>query len=307
MIRFNNFSEGQEDFFLIEIDDKENTTNILVDGGIDPEKCLNHIQKDVKGKLDYIILTHIDQDHIKGLLKLLDNDVVKDRVKDAVFVYNKFTTGIISYRQAEKFEELIKGREIICSYREYQYNSGKAIFLSAEQRRKLPKKEKSQIYITFLSPTDRKQIELLYDYYQQYKEKHKNPSGNEYVVNKSSIMCLIEFEEALLLMTGDGYLKDILPTIEMLKSSRTICPLSKNALIKIPHHGSEENNKGLEEIIKLIPCEKFILTNVEEESRSKNNAVKIADYILGLSQEKTIYSNSKYEGLNAEDQKPIKL
>ncbi|SFD08470.1 MBL fold metallo-hydrolase [Butyrivibrio sp. YAB3001] len=307
MIRFNNFSEGQEDFFLIEIVDNESTTNILVDGGIDPENCLDHIKKNVEGKLDYIILTHIDQDHIKGLLKLLDDKVVESKVKDTVFVYNKFTTGIISYRQAEKFEELIKGREIICSYREYQYNSGNAIFLSAEQRRKLPKKEKSQIYITFLSPTARKEIELLYDYYQQYKEKHKNPSGNEYVVNKSSIMCLIEFEEALLLMTGDGYLKDILPTIEMLTGPKTICPLSKNVLIKIPHHGSYKNNEGLEEIIKLIPCEKFVLTNVDKKSLSKNNAVKIADYILNLSQEKTIYSNSEYEGLNADDKQSIEL
>ena len=44
---------------------------------------------------------------------------------------------------------MIQGREIICSYKEYQDNSGNAIFLSAEQRRKLPKKEKNKSILLF--------------------------------------------------------------------------------------------------------------------------------------------------------------
>lgn len=311
MIKFNNFSKGQEDFFLVKfLHDNKFEINMLFDGGISSEKCLEHIRNDVEEKLDYIILTHIDQDHIKGLLKLFDkeeDDNLKRKVKDTVFIYNKFTTGIVSYRQAEVFEKMIQGREIICSYKEYQYNSGNAIFLSTEQRRKLSKKEKDQIYITFLSPTSRKEIESLYDYYQQYKEKHKNPSRNEYVVNKSSIMCLVEYEETLLLMTGDGYFKDIIPTIKTLIGPQTICPISKNALIKIPHHGSSENNKGLDKIIEFIPCDKFILTNVEEDSQNKQNSVKVDKYIISLLQKKTVYSNSDCNGLTIVKEQAIDL
>ncbi len=311
MIEFNDFSKGQEDFFLVKfIDDNKVEINILFDGGISSKKCLEHIRDDVNGKVDYIILTHIDQDHIKGLLKLYtkaEDYNLKSKLKDTVFVYNRFVNGLVSYNQAEAFEEMIQGREIICSYKEYQYNSGNAIFLSAEQRRKLPKKEKDQIYITFLSPTDRKEIEPLYDYYQQYKEKNKNPSGNAYVVNKSSIMCLVEYEESLLLMAGDGYFKDILPTIKILTGSQTICPISKNALIKISHHGSSENNEGLDEIIRIIPCDKFVLTNVEEALRNKKNSVKVDDYIINLSQTKSVYSNSDYNGLKITREQSISL
>lgn len=311
MIEFNNFSKGQEDFFLVKfIDDNKVELNMLFDGGINSEKCLEHIRDNVDGKLDYIVLTHIDQDHIKGLLELYDkaeNCNLKSKLKDTVFVYNKFVTGIVSYNQAETFEKMIQGREIICSYKEYQYNSGNAIFFSVEQRKKLSKKEKNQIYITFLWPSNRKEIELLYDYYQLYKEKDKNPSGNAYMVNRSSIMCIVEYEETLLLMAGDGYFKDILPSIRILTGSQTICPISQNALIKIPHHGSTENNKGLDEIIEKIPCDKFVLTNVEEDHRSKRNSVKVDDYIIKLSKTKSIYSNSDYEGLNITKEQIINI
>lgn len=313
MIEFNNFSKGQEDFFLVKfIDDNKVEINMLFDGGISSKKCLEHIKDDVNRKVDYIILTHIDQDHIKGLLKLYteeEDNNLKSKLKDTVFVYNRFVNGIVSYNQAEAFEKMIQGREIICSYKEYQDNSGNAIFLSAEQRRKLPKKEKNQIYITFLSPTDRKEIEPLYDYYQQYKEKNKNPSGNAYVVNKSSIMCLVEYEETLLLMAGDGYFKDILPTFKILTGSQTICPISMNALIKISHHGSSDNNEGLDEIIGITQCDKFVITNVEEAQRNGKNSVKVADYILELSKNSSVsvYSNSDYEGLEITKEQSISL
>lgn len=313
MIEFINFSKGQEDFFLVKfIGDNKVEINILFDGGINSEKCIEHIRDNVDGKLDYIVLTHIDQDHIKGLLKLYtekEDNNLKSKLKDTVFVYNRFVNGIVSYNQAEAFEKMIQGREIICSYKEYQDNSGNAIFLSAEQRRKLPKKEKKQIYITFLSPRDRKEIEPLYDYYQQYKEKNKNPSGNAYVVNKSSIMCLVEYEETLLLMAGDGYFKDILPTFEILTGSQTICPISMNALIKISHHGSSDNNEGLEEIIEITQCDKFVITNVEEAQRNGKNSVKVADYILELSKNSSVsvYSNSDYNGLKITKEQSISL
>lgn len=313
MIEFINFSKGQEDFFLVKfIGDNKVEINILFDGGINSEKCIEHIRDNVDGKLNYIVLTHIDQDHIKGLLKLYteeEDNNLKSKLKDTVFVYNRFVNGIVSYNQAEAFEKMIQGREIICSYKEYQDNSGNAIFLSAEQRRKLPKKEKKQIYITFLSPTDRKEIEPLYDYYQQYKEKNKNPSGNAYVVNKSSIMCLVEYEETLLLMAGDGYFKDILPTFKILTGSQTICPISMNALIKISHHGSSDNNEGLDEIIGITQCDKFVITNVEEAQRNGKNSVKVADYILELSKNSSVsvYSNSDYNGLKITKEQSISL
>ena len=153
MIEFINFSKGQEDFLLVKfIGDNKVEINILFDGGINSEKCIEHIRDNVDGKLDYIVLTHIDQDHIKGLLKLYteeEDNNLKSKLKDTVFVYNRFVNGIVSYNQAEAFEKMIQGREIICSYKEYQDNSGNAIFLSAEQRRKLPKKEKNKSILLF--------------------------------------------------------------------------------------------------------------------------------------------------------------
>lgn len=129
------------------------------------------------------------------------------------------------------------------------------------------------------------------------------------MVNKSSIMCLVEYEETLLLMAGDGYFKDILPTFEILTGSQTICPILMNVLIKISHHGSSDNNEGLEEIIEITQCDKFVITNVEEAQRNGKNSVKVADYILELSKNSSVsvYSNSDYNGLKITKEQSISL
>ena len=110
-------------------------------------------------------------------------------------------------------------------------------------------------------------------------------------------------------MAGDGYFKDILPTFEILTGSQTICPILMNALIKISHHGSSDNNEGLEEIIEITQCDKFVITNVEEAQRNGNNSVKVADYILELSKNSSVsvYSNSDYNGLKITKEQSISL
>ena len=243
-MKIKNLSKGQEDFFIITIEKEEmQEINILVDGGKSGSRCVKEtIESGVK-KIDYIVLTHIDSDHIQGLLMLLKK---YENYNDTIIIYNKFINGLISYRQAEKFEKLIEKKEIIVSYKEYQDNSGMINFLSVNQRKKLVLDNK-KVYFTFLSP-DQDKVKNLYDYYSYYIEKGKKRTDDAEIVNRSSIMFILEYQKKSILMTGDGYISDILQSIEQLADPKeTVQPIIHFDLIKLPHHGSTKNNLGISE------------------------------------------------------------
>lgn len=302
MIVINNLSNGQEDMFLISIQ-RENIPEIkiLIDGGKSKKRCIDQLNALSFKHLDYIFLTHIDNDHAQGLLKILDSN--QDEYKDTIIVYNKFVNGNISYKQAEKFEKMIENREVIVSYKEYQHNMGDLVFLSVEQRKKL-QYDKEKIYITFLSPSKDK-INMLYSYYSYYKKNSKIHHNNAKIVNSSSIMFIIEYQNTAILMTGDGYIMDIVGYISDLSDNNlTLYPIKKFNLIKIPHHGSKANNEGLRQLLSKTPCEKFIITNED-----KGN-IKIEDEIKNVLKEKQIYSSTsccKYTGLDIKITNKIEL
>lgn len=291
-MKIKNLSKGQEDFFIITIEKEEmQEINILVDGGKSGSRCVKEtIESGVK-KIDYIVLTHIDSDHIQGLLMLLKK---YENYNDTIIIYNKFINGLISYRQAEKFEKLIEKKEIIVSYKEYQDNSGMINFLSVNQRKKLVLDNK-KVYFTFLSP-DQDKVKNLYDYYSYYIEKGKKRTDDAEIVNRSSIMFILEYQKKSILMTGDGYISDILQSIEQLADPKeTVQPIIHFDLIKLPHHGSTKNNLGISELLKYIPCNKFIITNEDDGS------VSISDEIKNMPSCNRIYCSNysqKYEGMN---------
>lgn len=260
------FSEGNEDCFLIQIKkDDSNVINMVVDGGNKSNILIEALKENRIDKVDYIVLTHIDQDHLKGLIKALEEQPQK--FKDTIIIYNKFTNGIISYKQAEVFEKLVEGKEIIVSYKGYQTNTGEIEFLSVEQR-KMIKIEKDKVYLTFLSP-NRDKVEELHKAYRYNKDNNKLKVGrNSEIVNRSSIMFLLEYNSKVLLMLGDGYVEDIKDKLVLLSDSSARC----NALIhidctKVSHHGSPKNNEGIEYIKNNLKCNAFILTSKNELSK----------------------------------------
>ena len=284
MITIYNFSEGQEDIFCISIGEQEKT-NLLVDGGNGNIDFITKMEECKIKELHYVLLTHIDQDHIK----LFKN---KENYEGVTVIYNKFINGLISYDQAKQFEELTERFHNIVSYREYQDSVGSIIFLSTGQREKL-EKEEGKIYITFLSPNKEK-VQKLYEYYGYYKSRNKPKACNGKIVNQSSIIFILEYNDYVVLMTGDGYIEDIIEDIKDLSdTNKTNNPIEKFDIIKIPHHGSEDNNKQLDELLKKLPCDKFIITNKFKDL--KQGDVRIKKELIDILNGKKVYSSS-YEG-----------
>lgn len=287
MIEFYNLSKEQEDAFVIKIKRDSDEIVLLVDGGQN-SGYIDDLKKLEINRIDYIVLTHIDQDHIKGLIKLLEQNFCCD---DATIIYNKFVNGLISYKQAERFEELIKNKSIIVSYLDYQEaKSDDILFLSVEQRKKLVKND-NEIYFTFLGPS-KNDVENLYSAYKYYIEhkRKKKKSNNSVIVNKSSIMFMLEYNKNTILMLGDGYISDVNSKLQILTNpNQTYCHVEKISLLKIPHHGSVDNNKGIQTYIREL-CDNYVLT------ASKFGNVEIATVLKQNLKGKNIYvSNNELD------------
>lgn len=64
------FCEAGDCIFLM-LKDGDNILNIMVDCGKYTEEIDNFIRNDLENKIDYLIVTHIDNDHISGLTTML--------------------------------------------------------------------------------------------------------------------------------------------------------------------------------------------------------------------------------------------
>ena len=70
-VKFKTFSVGSGDciIFLLKNDDKE--IHIMVDCGLYTQEVNDYIVNEFHGYIDYLIVTHIDNDHINGLIRML--------------------------------------------------------------------------------------------------------------------------------------------------------------------------------------------------------------------------------------------
>ncbi|MFW2136964.1 MBL fold metallo-hydrolase [Chryseobacterium sp. TY4] len=110
---------GQGDSLLIRfLGNDSKYKNILIDGGNSKKEYQNHLKKEVlqiqenNESIDLLIITHTDQDHVKGIQYLLnDEDINKKNIKQVWF--NSFDSSFssnnndISYIESCKIQNLL--------------------------------------------------------------------------------------------------------------------------------------------------------------------------------------------------------
>jgi len=293
------------DAIHLRVREKRNTyRNILVDGG--PQDTW--IQKGLKNKMesgplkqfieqirdrkeciDLLILTHIDDDHIGGILKWFgqviqdENEVLaKDLVKKVWFnsgrliseyfqqpenednslVLQRDDSFDTSVRQGVDFEKYIEEHKI---WDRRLIKSGDVIELFG-------------LKFTILSPTDDKLKKLLSkwekeapivdtsgksdysDSLQKLIETDKFKSDDS-VPNGSSIAFMVENEERKILFFGDAHPQPIIDTLKK-KGYSAKKPLHAD-FVKVSHHGSKKNtNYGL---LDLIQADNFLISTSGDE------------------------------------------
>lgn len=267
------------DCLVIKAENDGVETNIIIDGG--PAATVDNVVGQLLAikKVDLLILTHFDEDHISGLIEYLQrvrkcDDIYIQRVwcncaskYDLDTECNSSDTGNLNASKLAYYLTALKEAGKIGEWREDVIFTGKPIFVN-------------NIQIDILSPsaTIWKKMHDEYEYYveshgrfiDEFDEeedvsysrvcKHRSMSIEELgkdnstlrvnLPNNASIAFLLTCGNIKALFLGDANIKQVSYALSELQYSEKK-PLNAN-LIKLSHHGSMYNMS--KEFLQLVRC-----------------------------------------------------
>jgi len=305
-IEFEFFKAGNGDSILVstydEDDDgeKEYKTNILIDGGtLDTyDDSISDIYANLKddddANLDLVILTHIDNDHIEGLVELLEEEkraIIEDDdyipvIKDIWFnslIYKESIFRQITKHSYSGASELVTFREFV---KDIRHKVDFEDYISIDNETLL---KKNDIEFILLSPNDDKlkkvykehEDKLKYDYASASNESPKDyrslleelakksfkqngeikaETGDRTPNNGSSIAFILIYDDKKYLFLADAHMDIVVDSLS--KQTKYFNDKGKIEFefVKLSHHGSKENLN--QHFLNLIETDNFIiLTN----------------------------------------------
>lgn len=284
----NFFPARYGDSFLISYGEDDALKYVLIDGGTGgtKEEILAHLkaipQKD--RKLELLAVTHIDKDHIEGILKLLEMDRIGFEIAD--FWFNGYHH-LSPPNEAEEDYGSRQGEKLTAGILKHQLNwnaavAGKAVCI--EDSGLLPVFELAGgLKLTLLSPSRQalldlkpvweKELEKLdlepgFGYQPEKVNKDEEAYGDLNIealanqlfiedkaeANASSLAFLAEFAGKRLLLLGDAQPGQVYRSLKKIQATGKI----KVDLCKISHHASRGNTSP--ELIAILDCPKFVIS-----------------------------------------------
>ena len=272
------------DSIIIKYGEKNNTKNIIIDGGrgIACYKALKGFFKEVSDKsnsIELVVITHVDDDHINGILKIMQDDSVnKNIVKDVWFNSGTLINGFLSEGIIDKSREILLP---IPGNTDMSIKQGVSLETNLEKlgiwSKKLIKSNDyyncSGAIIKVLSPnlSALKEINEKWEYEVNketdmaaifdYDVSIESLLNNRFiqdtsVPNKSSIGFIFEYDDNCLLFLGDANPRVIIESLIALGYSTE--NKLKVDIVKVSHHGSKFNT--CDELLNLIECKEFIIS-----------------------------------------------
>lgn len=288
---------GNGDSILLSFNDGKENRNILIDGGVDETYYSNstglygELQNEIdlikkrNEHIDLLILTHIDNDHICGLLKWFElDDKAYELVKNVWFNSGKL---IATYLNEPENEDLRIGLKIFSNpqtgvneaidYEKYLIDKGiwdKKIIIQGQDI------EQSGVQIQILSPDETQLKRLLKEYknvtgnpaYTSGKEKDWDTNIKDFIneerkndfkfvqdnkiKNGSSISFILTLNNKSFLFLADSHPKGIVKQLKTLGYSKDT-PLEVEVM-KVSHHGSKKNTD--KELLEIIKTENYIIS-----------------------------------------------
>jgi beta-lactamase superfamily II metal-dependent hydrolase len=259
---------------------------ILIDGGtattfdFSLKRELEKIEK-----IDLLILTHIDSDHIGGLIKMFGNSIINRILIDEIWInhpefINVNSNELISFGQANNLKNLILEKKPNIRIRSISTND-KDIHIDS-------------LIFTILSPTEEilnllsskweysintsnnqnEDISLTIEddsYNTNLKElslKEFNPNSTveNDIINASSISFLLTCPDKSILLLADSrpeIIESELEELGFIKTNKINCDY-----LKISHHASKNNTSGT--LLERINCLNYIISTNGGSSRNKH-------------------------------------
>lgn len=284
------------DSILISFKDQEKKKrNILIDGGPawtyeetdkrtkrkkpgDLKNKISSLEKK-KEKIDLLILTHVDSDHIDGILKWFEDSMFsEDMIGKVWFNSGRLISEYIKNHKSKKNDLKIRRGKSSNTGIEQGVSFENFILKKKLWYRKLIKSgdniQEFGLNFKILSPDISKLKELLKkwkkeqpeslttvetDYMLSLKEhiaKDKFKEDNK-THNGSSIAFIMTYKTKNYLFLGDAHPSTLVRGLEYFKYSKTN-PL-KAEFVKVSHHGSKGNTSS--ELLNFIDSNKFIISS----------------------------------------------
>ena len=288
---------GNGDAILISFKDGMANRNILIDGGVeqtyysDATNMGGELQSEIESirkkdqLIDLLVLTHIDNDHICGLLKWFELDnKAHELVKNVWFNSGKL---IATYFNEPENEDLRVGLKIFSNpgtgvdealeFEDYLIKKGiwvKKIIIQGQEI------QECGIKIQILSPNEAQLKRLLKEYkektgdpaYTAGREKDWNKNIKDFieeenrpdfkfnqdssVKNGSSISFILTLNDKRYLFLADSHPKGIVTQLKTLGYSKDN-PLEVEVM-KVSHHGSQANTN--KELLEIVKTENYIIS-----------------------------------------------
>ncbi len=293
---------------------EEKMHHILIDGGhgrlcfrqlcefVEDIKCLGE-------KIDVLILSHIDNDHIDGIISLLSQSTFDfTMIKEIWFDFGKGIFDIlgieakkqkislcdksveISWKQGKDLEEIIQNegiqRRCVTKLEKYCVGGAEITILSPTKEilRKLAGQDIEKESITA-------QIAMNNDYGKSITELvHKEYEKHITLTNKSSIACLVEVVGESILLLGDADPDVIVNSLMELGYSKT--NRLKVDYCKIAHHASKHNTTN--ELIQMLECSNYIIST-QQTAQGRPSKECLSRIICNSEKPITFYCNYKID------------
>ncbi|CAM3505446.1 ComEC/Rec2 family competence protein [Parendozoicomonas haliclonae] len=270
MLKITNIQAKCGDSFLIE--DTDNSKKLLLDCGF--KLTFQYKIKQLTSSVDYLILTHSDEDHINGAIPLIEDYPHKFSV-GKVFVnvpssYEiKAESGDISILQAITLENLLKEKEL--SYQSLV--SGETVRISKNISLEIisPSKEDLEYFIgqykslkdsSSPDPISKNSNIISIETLAKGKDLYKSKKSD--FTNAASIAFILSYKNKKLLFLGDAHptvITDYLEKIGISRDQKYIFDY-----IKLSHHGSITSISN--KFISMISCSNYILSTNGGKARS---------------------------------------
>jgi beta-lactamase superfamily II metal-dependent hydrolase len=290
------------DSILISFKQHNETKNILIDGGTSATYMRRDRRKGAlkealenlgAGKINLLIVTHVDNDHICGVLKWLESDTsAYQKIEEVWFNAEEhvahfltqrpmeshrvklkiYDSGNVGYTEGKTLEEYLTQKNnivwtdnVICAGQEFTKFNGMAHFkILSPDRAKLELLLKEWETDLTLEQEDYEDTNVAArgnDYKLSLQEHLKNDSYEKFKEddaphNGSSIAFILTIQNKRLLFLADAH-----PTV--IVQSLKDCGYTKEKpleveLVKLSHHGSRYNNSR--ELLEMINSKNFIIS-----------------------------------------------